>query len=98
MLKPEQFYYDVLAQSEIPEGMHDGIVLYLLHGLPPGNFLSAVLSNDLAEAVNRADEQNAKALAAYVKFIYQHFPINAWGTAQHVSDWMNYRRAAKVVA
>ena len=51
----------LLANMEIhgiPEGMRDGLLLYLEHGFFPGSFLMAVLSNDLKEAVARGDEDN----------------------------------------
>lgn len=95
MLKPEQFYYDVLAQSEIPEGMHDGIVLYLLHGLFPGSFLRAVLENDLREAVNRADDLNLVALPQYVRFFYNHAPIASVGSPERVEAWIEQKRLEK---
>lgn len=98
MLKDEQFYYDLLSHSEIPEGMHDAVVLYLVHGFPPGSFLTAVLENDLREAVRRGDVDNRRALAAYAIFFHDIFPATAWGSPENVTAWMAYRRAQKVVA
>lgn len=98
MLKPSQFYYDALANTAIPVEMHDGVVLYLLHGLHPGSFLTAVLENDLRKACDRADDVNRVALWRYVAFFTWHFPATAWGSTENVTAWMAYRRAQKVVA
>jgi hypothetical protein len=35
--------------------MHEPITLWIERGLPPGHFLTALLSNDFMEAVARAD-------------------------------------------
>lgn len=98
MLKDEQFYYEALAKTEIPEGMHDGIVLYLVHGIPPGSFLAAVLENDLHEAVICASIDNQRALAYYVIWFHNFIPATAWGSPENVQAWMSYRRATRQVS
>lgn len=87
-LNHEQFYRDALSGSGVPETAHDTIIGYLLHGLRPGHFLTAVLSNDLREACNRADAANGAALCSYVKFFYAFIPSIAWGSEARVTDWL----------
>ena len=59
----------------------DHITLCLSHlqrryweGFPVGDFLQAILRNDLAEACNRADDANLKGLALYPAFMRNHLP------------------------
>ena len=62
---------------------------YLLKKEEVGGFLTAVLENDLAKAVSRADEYNILNIPAYVAFIYNHFPAVAWGSPEKVKNWLN---------
>lgn len=71
----------------LPEHMHEGLLAYILVGRPVGHFLTAVLSNDLAEAVNRGDEKNQAALPNYIKFL-NYAPIGCWHSEAHVEQWM----------
>jgi hypothetical protein len=87
-----------LNSHGIPEHMHDGIVRYLLYGLPPGSFYMAVLTNDLCAAVGRADVENRIALADHVRFLYNCVPASAWGSQERVDKWMAIRRQAAVSA
>jgi len=41
----------------IPEYMHKGIYLYITHHIKPGDFLTAVIENNLHESMSRADGQ-----------------------------------------
>ena len=76
----------------IPQYMANGVYNYLNLGLPPGHFLSAVICNDLREAVERADSSNELRLAAWVKFFYNYCPSNSWGSKEIMIKWMNERR------
>jgi len=87
-MRDELYYREKLAAAHIPEHMHDGYVLYLLHGIPPGSFLTAVLTNDLREACGRADEVNRAALYQHVFFLYNYAPRNALGSLENVREWM----------
>jgi hypothetical protein len=85
---------ELRAQAEaagIPAYMHPGLVAYITIGRPVGDFLTAVLSNDLRTAVNRADHQNRHALPAYVAFLQSHAPDGCWGSAAMVAAWRAHR-------
>ena len=75
--------------------MHDGYILYLLHGYQPGDFLTAVLRNDLREACGRADDMNARALMQHVRFLYNCAPASCWGSREQVRDWMRHFHEAR---
>jgi len=73
--------------SLVPERMRHGLRLYFEQGVPPGHFLSAVLSNDLREAVARADEDNQQRLPDYIKFLYNNAPNTSWGSREKFESW-----------
>jgi hypothetical protein len=60
---------------------------YLMHGLEPGGFLTAVLANDLHMAVGRADHWNQDNLPRIVKEVTFKMPSIAWGSYAAVKDW-----------
>ena len=72
--------------TQIPEHTENAIERYVNERIPPGGFLTAVLSNDLAGAVARADMYNREALSDIVQYIYNRVPASAWGSPKAVSD------------
>jgi hypothetical protein len=72
----------------IPEYMHHGIVAYILFGDRPGDFLSAVISNDLIGAIKGADAVNAGKLPEYVRFFYNDTPGECWGSEELMEEWI----------
>lgn len=77
-----------LDRANVPEHLHGGLLRYLLLGLRPGHFLTAVLENNLAEAFGRADETSRAGLFSLVTFLYNDVPRSAWGSPAKVEDWM----------
>ena len=78
----------------MPEHTKQSIDDYVKHG-ECGDFLEAVLSNDLTEAVCRADFENLAALEAIVKYVYNHIPRVCWGSPEKVRAWREARRAER---
>jgi hypothetical protein len=72
----------------IPDNMMAGLRRYIDHGVAPGNFLSAVLQNNLKEAVGRADRENMQNLPAYVGFLYNEAPALCWGSPEQFNGWL----------
>lgn len=72
----------------IPDYMQEGIDRWVNHGILPGDFLTAVLTNNLFEAVARADEENLHNLPAYVGYFYNEVPGSCWGSIEKVKSWM----------
>jgi len=72
----------------IPDYMMEGLELYIEHGVEPGHFLSAVIKNDLADAVGRADDHNLRNLPAYVGYLYNEAPATCWGSAEKMKAWV----------
>jgi len=80
-----------MNEAGVPEHLHHGIVLYILHNIEPGGFLSAVICNDLKEAVNRADRVNIQRIPEIVRFFYWHAPSICWGSPEKFEAWLSKR-------
>lgn len=74
--------------SGLPEHMQDSIVRYILQGVHPGDFLTALLCNDLFGALRRADDKNMSALPAYGRFLYNCAPAACYGSPGKVQAWI----------
>lgn len=72
----------------ISEHMLYSLKQYIEHKQPVGDFLTAVLENDLSEAVARADENNLKNLPAFVGYLYNEAPSQCWGSKKKVEEWL----------
>jgi len=81
---------DTAAMSEkgIPEYMQDAIIAYYEVGRPPGDFLCAVINNDLRGAVSHADDTNKLHLHSYMLWFYNHAPAGTWGFEGAVDKWV----------
>jgi hypothetical protein len=66
-----------------------GLQRYFDQRVRPGDFLCAVLKNDLAEACGRADRINAPLLPAIVAWLNMHAPATSWGSAAVVEAWLH---------
>lgn len=53
-----------------------------------GDFLWAVLSNDLSSAVARADLENLVTLPAIVSYVYNELPGPCWGSQEKYTAWV----------
>lgn len=74
----------------IPRDTKTGIDRYVDHGVPTGSFLRAVLSNDLFEAVAKADYHNKLALVDLCDYIYNFTPNVCHGSPEEVAAWIKF--------
>lgn len=72
----------------IPTQMLETLVAYRDSGRPTGSFVEAVLSNDLFDAVSRADLSSQAALVDIVKWVYNNMPMNAHGSREKYRAWL----------
>jgi hypothetical protein len=86
-MRPERRYLDATF-LQLPLATQEGLARYIEERLPGGHFLTAVLSNDLREAVNRADQDNLAALGSIVQWLFWHAPSKCWGNPENVRDWL----------
>lgn len=75
----------------IPQHVFDAMERYVNCGVETGPFLRAVISNDLKDAVGRADRDSYEALPAIVGWFYNEVPSGAWGTRERYKDWTSPR-------
>jgi len=75
-------------QFYIPDRMMPGINWYIENGIKPGDFLTAVICNDLREAVGRADDENMQNLTAFVGYFYNEAPGRCWGSPEKMKEWI----------
>jgi hypothetical protein len=84
---------EMIPTSELcPKGIQESLHLYIDRGIPPGDFLQAVLVNDLKEAVGRADINNAAVLCHIVAYCYNCIPSASWGSEEKVRAWFQAHR------
>jgi hypothetical protein len=88
----------VIDYSKIPQRTMDSIEAWIGHGLVPGSFLQAVLSNHLAESFARADEENRAALYEIVAWLVNCAPHGCFGSSLAVANWANRKRAERARA
>jgi hypothetical protein len=84
----EVITYESECPPDVPEHAFLGLRRYALDKTPVGGFLTAVLKNDLREAVFRADAENLRQLEAIVRFVHWELPGNCWGDAAKVEAWL----------
>ena len=87
--------FDSVSREKIkallPPHMHGGVFRYFEEGVPPGDFLRAVLENDLVGAFMRADDKNTYHMRAWAEFLYMYAPgrpNGGWGSPEAVDRWL----------
>ena len=68
-----------LQKCGIPDYMHSWIIRFYENGVPPGEFLTAVIDNDLRAACASADDTNRHLLFNYMMWFHNHAPAGTWG-------------------
>lgn len=74
--------------DRLPEHMKHGAKLYIEKGIAPGGFLTAVLENNLKEAVTRADDTNFECIYDWVMWVIWDIPALAHGSKDAVDNWI----------
>lgn len=74
--------------SMIPERTLSSLKRYAEEHCPTGDFLYAVLTNDLFGAFGRADRENTFAMQDICAFIYNEIPSACWGSKEIVRKWL----------
>ena len=72
----------------IPEHMLEALSRYIDGHQPVGDFLTAVLKNDLRDACGRADDTNLANLPAFVAYLYNVAPSDCSGSPEKVKAWL----------
>lgn len=88
---PHEINYDLL-----PSHIRSGVKDYIENGHIPGDFLTAVISNDLSESFGRADETNREWLFDIVNFFYNEAPFDCWKSVTKMQAWAAHRGLAGI--
>lgn len=68
--------------------MMEALKRYVFKGISPGHFLTAVIENDLREAVGRADDDNIHVIPAFIFILYNFCPADCWGSREKMNKWV----------
>jgi len=74
--------------------MMQAVIRYIEHGAPPGHFVTAVIQNNLFEAMRRADLENRALLHAWCSWFYNKAPSMCYGSKDKMDMWMEARTVA----
>ena len=72
----------------IRDEMIEAIGRYVDHGIGPGDFLCAVICNNLREAIGCADDENLDNLPAFVAYFHNEVPGPCWGSTLKMTEWI----------
>ena len=77
--------------DKIPFHNRESISKYVEHGIKPGGFLQAVITNDLKAACVQADDINRDAIHAIVLFFHVWAPPGCWGSHERMVAWIEHK-------
>lgn len=76
----------------IPSHMHEGVLNYFVHRIPPGGFLRALLEDrPLSEIASRADNTNLHTLGNWTYFLFNYCPAAAWHSPEAVAHHLKQK-------
>lgn len=78
----------------VPVHLTEGLIRYIDQGVPTGSFLEAVLSNDLMDAMARADVANRYRVFEIAAFLHSYAPRGCYGSRDNVREWIEHRGLA----
>ena len=82
-----QRHRSTLRHFGVPEHLHQGIIDYVVDGVPTGDFLRACFANDFVDAVCRTVDMSFNDLLMIAKWIYNEAPSRSWGSPGVVKTW-----------
>lgn len=74
--------------SQLPHHMQAGMRRYIERGIPPGDFLTAILCNDFMEACGHGDDINRNRMFDYAVFLYNEAPPSCYGSREAFKAWV----------
>ena len=84
----KKLYLGIKRGYCVPVWFIPKIVQWITGQIVPGNFLQAVLANDLQKAVGHADDISLECLSGIIKFLYNDAPGACWGSPDKVKSWL----------
>ena len=71
-------------KADVPESIRQSLCDYVHYGVPTGDFLRAVLRDNLFDSVMQADRNSLASLAAICRYISNAVPLCCYGDARIV--------------
>ena len=82
--------FDWHPMSGLPDMSQQALKNYFVHALPPGGFLTSLLSAQTwIDVISHADHWNRPILHEYLNWLYQFAPEGSWGSPSIVADWLD---------
>lgn len=78
----------VMNTSYLPDHIRESVDRYIRKGCPVGDFLTAVICNNLSESFQRADDINQERMFDIVRFFYIEAPGLCWGSKEKMKHWI----------
>lgn len=75
----------------IPAPMQEALKRYVIDRIPPGHFLTAIITNDLRGAFAHADDENARLVGLYVRWFHNVPPACCSGSRELMDSWLTKR-------
>ena len=77
------------GMSHLPDVSQEALKNYFLYALPPGGFLTSLLSNHpWSLVIRRADTWNKPLLGKYLLWLEEFAPAGSWGSEEAVQAWL----------
>lgn len=91
-----------MGWSGLPDVSQEALKNYFLYALPPGGFLTSLLSGDSwTDVIARADHWNKPLLGKYLEWLVEYAPAGSWGAPDVVDNWLakgaSYQRFQKTI-
>lgn len=86
--RKENMFHNQPDSKHCPEHLKQGIIRYVVQGVPTGDFLRCCLQNDLKGAVGHADLESLRCLIHVVAFLHNKVPSMCWGSPAAVKAWL----------
>lgn len=80
--------------AELPKNLLHNLHRYVQEGRGTGDFLTALLTNDLGKAVAYADNTNQRLLVPWVKYVFNRIPATCHGSKEAVRAWRQLEEVA----
>ena len=82
--------WDWNGMSGLPDVSQEALKNYFLYALPPGGFLTSLLSNHTwSLVISRADHWNKPVLGKYLEWLQEYAPVGSWGSEAAVHSWLD---------
>ena len=81
----------VFRNTVLPSHLQESLDAYVTTGQPLGGFLAACVQNNLASAINLADEANLPLIPAIVGYLFNECPSGCWGCSKKYVTWLSIK-------